>query len=416
MTIRATIWLACIPLFILLAVMNGALLLSQSRSALIAGLDQRALAAAVSGAEYLAAMPDAQQFLGAPLRRAALQRALGHVADLDRYDLVDHDGRAISLLPPERLNVNASLPSWKGEAAPSYAKILPLARDAAGRRVVTAVAPAGAHGFVAARFDAEPLFARTEELRRWMMWGVGLAAIIGLLAGAYVARRIGRELAVGRATMKALDGGNSVPRAEPLSIEEAASLADALWLIEGNRRRAQIGMEQDKAGEDMRRDDAMAFAQWRETLFPPIHTMVKGASLSVQIMADSPPGCFYALCEGEKGAALVIGQCGGDDAMEALAAALAARRFLERQGLALGLQAALRLGSQAFSIERSAYHGWNAGNEAFAIHQLCLTDDESCRQADLYAQADPQMMPDQWLGGISALIHARGVFGAVRRD
>src|SRR5690606_28959775 len=68
MSIRSIILAAAIPLFILLAAVNGALLYYQSRAEMLHGLDQRALAAAVTTAEFLSEPAQPQAIVDDPQR------------------------------------------------------------------------------------------------------------------------------------------------------------------------------------------------------------------------------------------------------------------------------------------------------------------------------------------------------------
>ena len=58
MRIRSIILAAAIPLLLLLAAVNGALLYFQTKAEMRRGLDARALAVAITTAEFLSAMDD----------------------------------------------------------------------------------------------------------------------------------------------------------------------------------------------------------------------------------------------------------------------------------------------------------------------------------------------------------------------
>lgn len=409
MSIRSIILAAAVPLFILLAAVNGALFYYQSRSEMLHGLDQRALAAAVSGAEYIAEMPHPEDLLDNVQRRRSLQSALGEVADLDAYYWINVKGRAEPLAPP----VRAWTPGT-AVAAPDAPTLLPLTRDASGRRYVAAAAPAGERGYVAARLDAEPLFSRLDEMLRWILWGVLLAALVGLLTGSYVARRIQRELALARETIRALDGGEAMPHMRDLSITEAVDLASALRLVDANRQAAQTWLRQQIAREDGRRSDEDALRLLRDEAFPPVAATLAGTRLAVRIIGHAPLGSFYALCEGEAKSALVIGQCAGAGGFAALAAAMAARRLIEAQWRACGLRLAVEQAAQAFAIPHVEYLEWDANSQLPRTRLMAITDPETRRRAAIFAQADPEMAPEKILDGTAALLQAEGVFASLR--
>jgi hypothetical protein len=410
MSIRSIILAAAIPLFILLAAVNGALLYYQSRAEMLHGLDQRALAAAVTTAEFLSEPAQPQAIVDDPQRHRALAAAVGHLPGLDGLYLVGRDGKSTALATPVR--------PWASmmKGAPSAPVVLPLAQGAEGNRYVAALAPVVDGVFVAARFDAEPLFARMEALQWWIVWGVGLAVLVGLATGLHVARRIQRELAVSQATIGALEAGEAPPQADGLAIAEAAELAGALRLVDANRRSARIRMHEQVAQADRDRSDAAAFEIYRQSAFAPLSTTRAGTAIVAHIYGAAPPGCFYAVCQGHGGGALVIGECQGVDALDALAAAVAARRFLERQWRILGPDHALELARQAFAISRLDYRTWEEAAPPEITMLLAIADPETARRAAIYAQADPDMPPDMLVGGIAALLEPVGLFAALRRS
>ena len=410
MSIRSIIFAASIPLFILLAAVNGALLYFQSRAEMIRGLDQRALAAAVTGAEFLSQMERPQSIFEDPVRARSIAKSVRRLPALDGYYLVDRDGKMIALAAPVQ--------PWDPGivAAPTAPIVSASAQEPDGQRYVVALAPVASDGFVAARFDAGSLFARIDDLRRWILLGVGLAALIGLAAGWYVARRIVRELAVSRATMVALDAGETLPDTDKLSISEASDLAAALRLVDANRRASQEQSHRQLTQEDRDRTDTAAFGTWRQSIFAPVSAILAGANISVRIMGDASPGCFYAICKGGEDAALVVGECEDSGAVDALASAIAARRFLERQWRILGGEQALELARLAFTITRLDYLCWtDAATLDAASPLLSITDAETTHRARIYAEIDPDIAPDKLLDDIAALLQPAGIFGALRR-
>lgn len=407
MNIRSIILAASIPLFILLAAVNGALLYFQSRAEMMRGLDQRAIAAAVTGAEFFSQMDRPRSVVDDPVRMRAITIAMRYLPGLDGYYLVDRDGGKVELAAPVR--------PWNPVAAAGGSAAVALSQGEVGERHVVALAPVAGGGFVAARFDAEPLFARIDDLRRWIMLGVGLAALIGLAAGWYVARRIVRDLAVSRATMNALEAEGALPDAEGLSISEAADLAAALRLVDANRRAARSRLRNQVVQQDRERTDVAAFATWRQSVFPPVSATLAGAAVAARIVGAAPPGAFYVLCEGKGGAVLVVGECEGADAVDALASAIAARRFLERQWWLSGPEQAIALARSAFAVTRLDYRCWTEIAPPEAALLLLTDDAETARRAEIYARIDPDIAPDLLLDGLAALLHPAGIFGALRR-
>lgn len=409
MSIRSIILFVSIPLLILLAAVNGALLYFQGKAEMLHGLNDRALAAAITGAEFLAAGERPETIASDPLRRRAMTAAARHIDGLDGYYLIGGDAKPVALVPSA---TPWAIPAW---SAPAEPVVLPVARAANGRRHVVALAPVSPGRFVAARVDAEPVFARIDGLLHWIELGIALAALIGLAAGWYVARRITRELDASARTMRALETGASPGNDEALSIAEARDLSAALRLIDANRTAARDRLERQLRHEDAARTPSEAWRAWRQSRFAPIATTVAGSDVAVRLLGDAPPGCFFALCQGQGEAALVMGECEASTATDALALAIAARGFFERQLLVLGADAALELACPAYTIARVEHLVWGEASPPSAVRLLALADPEVAQRAQDYAAIDPAAAPSAVLDAMDGLLKPDGLFAAVRR-
>lgn len=409
MSIRSIILFVSIPLLILLAAVNGALLYFQGKAEMLHGLNDRALAAAITGAEFLAAGERPETIASDPLRRRAMTAAARHIDGLDGHYLIGGDAKPVALVPAA---TPWAIPAW---TAPTEPLVLPVARAADGRRHVVALAPVSPGRFVAARVDAEPVFARIDRLLRWIELGIALAAVVGLAAGWYVARRITRELETSARAMRALEAGAAPGNDEALSIAEAKDLSAALRLIDANRTAAGDRLERQLRHEDAARTPSEAWRAWRQSRFAPIATTAAGSAVAVRLFGDAPPGCFFALCQGDGEATLIVGECEAKNAAYALALALAARGFFERQLFAQGADAALELGRAAYSITRIEHLAWSEGNPPSNAHLLTLAEPEIAQRAQDYAAIDPAAEPSAMLDAMDILLEPDGLFAAVRR-
>jgi hypothetical protein len=404
MRIRSIILATAIPLLLLLAAVNGALLYFQTKAEMRRGLDARALAVAITTAEFLSAMDDPAESVGSAPRRAALVSAARHVEGLEGLYLVDAAGRATALVPAHR--------RWTPPlTAPRDATEVGAITNADGNRHVVARARIASGGFVAARIDAEPLFTRLDELLRWIVAGVAAAGVLGLAAGWHVARRIQRELAVSRQLMTALDTGGPTPDTTALTIIEASDLAAALRLLDANRRTTLSAIDARQTREDRDRTDIAAFATWRAAAFPSLDTAVAGGRVAARLCGDAAPGCFFALCTNEDRAALIVGECNGDDAREALARSVAARDFLERHWLEGTPDEALAAAREAFATLRLHHLAWSERNPPTAPRLLAIIDEATA--AESYVRMAPDAPPATTVERIDALLKLDGVLAVV---
>jgi len=409
MSIRSIILFVSIPLLILLAAVNGALLYFQGKAEMLSGLNDRALAAAITGAEFLSAGEQPDAIARDPLRQRAIAAAARHIDGLDGYYLIGGDAKPIALVP--------SVTPWTIPAptAATEPAILPITRAADGRHHVVALAPVSPGRFVAARVDAEPVFARIDRLLHWIELGIALAAVVGLAAGWYVARRITRELDASARVIRALETGEVPGNGEALSIAEAEDLSAALRLIDANRHAARDRLERQLRYEDAARTPSNARAAWQQSHFAPIAATVAGCDIAVRLLGDAPPGCFFALCLSEGKAALVIGECEAATASDALAQAVAARGFFERQLFAEGADAALTLARAAYAITRIEHLSWDEDGPPPDLRLLAFAGPEMALRAQAYAAIDPAAEPSAILDAIAVLLEPDGLFAVLRR-
>jgi len=406
MSIRSIILAAATPLLVLLAAINGALLYHQSEAEMQRGLGERALAASIVAAEFLSSVDDPASIVHSAPRRAALASAAGHVEGLEGFYLVKSDGGAVALAPSKR--------DWNPVAGPPprRAEVSPITSDG-GSRYVVARAPVAGGGFVAVRVNADPLFAALRDLLRWIIAGVIAAGGVGAVAGWHVARRIERELSASRRVIAALDADGPLPDTSELAIAEAADLAAALRLLDVNRKTELAALDLRLAREDEQRNEDAALATCRAALFAPVDAEVAGRRVAARMLGDAAPGCFFALCRGEGGAALVVGECAGVDVRDALSLAVSARRFLETQWAELGEREALRIVQEAFGAARIAHLAWTEADRVTGLYLLAVGDPATVTGAEKYLRADTGACPATRLDGIAALFEPDGVFAIV---
>ncbi len=408
MSIRATITLFTVPLFLLIALVNGALLYFQEEAEISQALDDQAEAAAVTAAQFAARIDRPLQVLAQPKRRQAMANAVAHLPDVEALYLVAAGSPPLALVPASQaLDVTVY-------RRPNRIEVRPVS-GAPRQRHVVALAPAGPGAFVVARIDAEPLMNTIANIRRIALAIVLVAGLIALALAWYVARRITRELQVSAATIAAREAGGSVAApVQPLTIREARDLADAVRLMTSNNDAAARRDRLVLARNDQVRTMASAFAAWRQTEFSARTAVVAGRSVALRMMGAAPIGSFFALCQGDGQAMIVIGRCGASAAGDALADALAARRFLEAQMFAIPAEECLALARTAFGIADLRTVAWSVGQDApVADSLIALTDDASAHAATAYAQRNPDASPDELLDGIAVLASPDGVFAVL---
>jgi hypothetical protein len=407
MTIRRTFLLLVAPLFLLLAGINGALLFVWERGEAARGLDGQAIAAAVTTAAFAAGSDDLARTLSDPRRDAALRAAAANIRGLDGLYVVTGDSG------PVRIAGRADAANPGRLTPPTRPVALPITVSPAGRHLATALAPASGGRYVIAQIDAEPLFAQVAGLVRLVTALMAAAAVVGFGLAWWVASRIARELAR-NATMIAAIRADADAAAEDetdLTIRETRDLAHAVRLMKTgvDGRLARGGRE--LAMRDRRRDEAASVADFHETAFPPLAVEAAGAAVAVRMLGDAPAGSFYALSQAGGRGGLVLGECEGVTPAEALAQALAARRFFERRLLDGPAAERVAQGQAAFGLKRVAWVDWGAAAPATS---LTLLDGDNGEKAQAYARRSGGLAASAVADDLAALLAANGVAAVLK--
>lgn len=407
MTVRRVFLLLVVPLFLLLAGVNGALLFVWERAEAERSLENQAIAAAVSVAAFADSVDDLALSLADPQRAAALGAAAARVEGLHALYVLRADG-SVRRLAGEAAAVDAVRPR-----APRSPVALPVEVDRTGRRLVTALAPAAGGRVVVAQIDAEPLVVRLAELRRTIAWLVVGSGVIGFVLAWLVARRIARELA--RTHAMTADPGLEAAAGEAggFRIRETRDLALAVRLMRASVAGRMARGRHELARRDQARDEAAAVAAHRETALPPLATTAAGVEVAARMLGTALPGSFHALCVKDGCAALVLGECEGPTPSAALARALAARRYCEARLLEGAPEERLDEATRAFAIGRLAWAAWSQGAPQ-EPGVLALLDSDAGERAAAYGRRAERLAPDAVLDDLQALLDANGVVAALR--
>lgn len=403
MTVRRTFLLLVVPLFLALAAVNGALLYAWEKAEAERGLEAQALAAAVTTAAFAAGDDDLAMALADPRRAAALAEAARRIPGLLGLYVVAADGTETPIAG------RTAGPAKHHIGMPRSAAVLPVRTDAAGRHVAIAVAPAAGR-YVIAEIDAEPLFAQLAGLKQVIAAVVAAAGAIGLALALWVAGRIRRELAVNSALIAS---EAATPQAEALSIRETKDLANAVRLMRTSVSGRLSRSARELALNDRRRDEAGAVAAYRSEALPPIAAVAAGVSVAARPLGAAPPGAFHALAVADGRAVLVLGEAAGDGPADALAQALAARRFFERSALDGDPAERVEQGRRAFDLRRIAWAAWRDG-DVDVPPVLALLDGDNDARAAAYARRAEGLGPAAVLDDLAALLAADGVAAALK--
>lgn len=409
MSIRRTIILLTVPLFLLLALVNGALLYFQEKAEMSQALSDQALAAAVSTAEFVSSMENPGAELAEPLRARTLQAAADRITGLDGLYL------ALPGTPPRPL-VKAAQP-WvlQGLERPAKARALPLDADSAKPRHVVALAPVAGGGFVAARIDAEPMFAQMSAIRHAVALIVLVAGLTAAALSWFVARRITRELERSRQAIAAIAAGEPLPGDQGLTIREARDLADAVRLMESSSKAATERSRRVTLHKDRERTVDTAIAASRGDRFAPVSCTLAGARVAARICGEAAPGSFFALCENGNRGAIVLGRCAGASPQQAFAQALAARDFIEANLFALPEGDCLAAATAAHGLEETRILAWTAAEAPGEARLVILVDARMAENAATYVERNRDAAPAEVLDGIELLLAPTGVLAAVSR-
>lgn len=406
MSIRRTFLLLVVPLFLLLAGVNAALVYFWDRAEAERGLERQAIAAAVT----VAAFADTHELgaaLADPVRDAALKDAAGKVTGLTALYLVDPDGRLWQLVgnPPPGGRVPF--------AKPAKPMALPIELDTHGHHRVTGLAPAAGGRFVVARIDAEPVFVRMDNLVRLLAALVAGAGVVGLVLALWIARRIVRELAGSSAMIEAIRTDAPATDIEGFRIRETRDLALAVRLMRTSVQGRLARGRHELARRDRERDEAASAAAVHETAFPALATEAAGAAVAIRRLGRPPVGSFYALAGDGDRAGLVLGVCAGETPADALAQALAARRFLEAHLLDGAPEDRLAEARAAFGADRLAWTTWTAAAKPPAT-ALTLLPTEDAARAEAYVARARGVAPPEAADDLTALLGGDGLLAVVR--
>ncbi|SKB46932.1 hypothetical protein [Sphingopyxis flava] len=403
MTIRAAITVLAIPLFLGILIINGLLLHNQDRAEMERALLDQALTTAVTVAQFVREMDAPATQLAVPVRAKALRAALGHVTDLDGLYLVQPDR---SLVP-----LRASSVGWDAAslAVPGKAYSVPSGSRRRGDRWVTALAPAGKGRFVAARFNAEPIDAHMDGIRRDIaLIAVGLA-LFALLLASVVARRIAREIDDNR---RGLEQGYDV-RAADMSIREARDLADAARLMRTSRRAAEDRRTAAIARSEGAGDRDDAIRKSRSMLFPPIRLANESREIAMRMCGDVTAGSFFAHAGDADDGLVVIGCCRACGDVAALAAAYDVRRLIEGCHDADAATSMLERLALLYRFDALVHLRWRAAAPQEGERLLVLADAETEAKIREWCAISAGLAPAAILANIEVLLAPDAIIALV---
>lgn len=412
MTIRSTIVLLTLPLFLGLALVNGALLYFQDRAELRQALNDQAQVTAVTVAEFIREMDDPRSELTKPVRRKALEAALRHIRGID----------GLYLLAPGKppFPLKASATGWNPAALPPAALPMPSKPSSfasgsgeTGDRWVIAVAPAGSGRFVASRFSAEPLHEHMDAIRRDVLLIIVLLGLLATGLGLFVARRITRELEANRRELTRGGGEPPSPGTADLLIREAQDLADALRLMEASRQAADTRRQLVSARKQRLRDPQQAIAETQAALFAPYMVRRGQYEIAMRFCGKVEPGTFFAHALTETGGTAVIGRCRAGSPADALAAAADARRLIECCASTAELDRTIRRLRALHDVEALERCDWTQDDGPGAPCLLALAGEPDLARIRSYCRSSPGIAPEGLLAGVAVMLEPDGVLAAI---
>ena len=411
MKTRLIIILFSVPLFIALALMNGALLYFQERSEAESALNELALSAAVTAAEFTASTQAAERIFDDPSRLGSITAAARHIKDLDGFYFIDENGEATALSPA------ANQWSLDGLSRPSEPTAISAITGAGADPYIVALAPAGPASFVAVRLDAAPMLARLDTMRQDILLISCLAGIIGALLAWQVAHRIVGDLHQNQRAIAALDAGEDITAGKGFRIREASDLADAVRLMNASQCAAAKRLDLENLRRDRGRSPENSAAIYSQSILKPLSMHAAGAQIAIRLMGDASPGSFFIVCANTDKAVIVAGECAAKLPADALALALAARRFLESHLLDGDVDKQLALAKAAYGVTALEHAEWRAKDtSAPSLGLLALTDADTRRGAECFSATDPGATPVEVLDGIEALLKPTGVFAVIKTN
>ena len=390
MSVRIILVLLALPLFLLLVAVNSALLYREESRDMEAGLRGEAIAAAVTVAEFVRESSDPFADLVQPHRLAALHASTGNSPGLKALYLVEPGRAPLSLL-------DRPVASPRIVAAPARPEIVGPWQDKAGRPLISAIAPAGRGAMVIADIDAEPLARMTFQLKRLSIALVGGSAVLAILLGLVVGRRVSREFRRTHAIIAAQEGGDRDDDA--LSILEVRDLADAIRLIDRS-----VADDLARLGDKRLIDPGSGITTLRARHFPDVTERHAGVTLAIRTLPGAAPGSFHVHSRCENGFLIALGEIDGDPA-QAFAAAIALRDFVAA-GPAEQFEHRLTLASRAFGVTH-AIDLISARDGVFALND---TD----RGMPDYAARNPGLDPEALTADLALLFPDAGIIAAMK--
>lgn len=388
MRVKAIIIAFTVPLFMLLACVNGALLYVQDKAEMTRALDAQATAAAVTTAQFLSARPDAKML--SPEQADRLSRAAAHIDGLERMVLVRDTAPDVTLL---------------GSRSPANSKY-----------IVTATAPVGSaadpRGTISAQIDSTPMYERLSALRYNIILLVIGAGLIGAILGWFLGHRISRELNHVTALIDSFFDGEVEQDQKKLTIRETIDLSNAVQLMGTSMRAAMSRQDRQMAYAEVNRDEYSSVQSYRKSCFPPVKKEACGTAIAIRMLGDTAAGCFYAIAQNEQEAAVIIGECGGDKPALALANALAAQEYFERNILNGSADRIIEAGARAYSVTGINWMKWDKASPASSQIMALFTDEDSER-AYAYHALNPELEPDILIDDLAVLLKPSGVIAVL---
>lgn len=391
MSVRLIIMLLAPPLFLLMAAINSLLLYNEETKAMEMGLRGQALAAAVTVAEFARASPDPFADLATPARMAAMNRATSEIVGLEALYLTSSDGRLLNFIAKPAI-------VRPGLTRPAKAKAIGGWVDPAGDPLIVAVAPAGPGHMVVADIDAKPLADRAFHLKRLSIALIMGSALLAVLLGLVVARRVSGEFRRTRAIIAAHGDGAA---GGSLGIREVRDLADAVELIEKSATSERDRLSRPRAADD----PALGIVAVQAAHFPDIAEDHQGLRLAIRLLPGAPPGSFHLHKAVEDGVMVAIGEVDGEPA-QALAGAVALRTYVLAGG-ADAFEARMATARRVFGVKTDV-----VAKLASARATLLALRQEHAPAFAAYAERNPGLDTDALAADLAILYPDAGIIVA----
>ena len=320
MKLSRFIFLALLPIFLLLGLANAYLLVASTAKELAASLDEQAAAAVTAAAEYFASDAGLTERAASGQAQAALRIAAPQMARLASLYVVAPSGKTITLL-------GAAPASDMG--VPKPLGFLVKLRERNGAFFVTARRQLPDRRIVGVELHAEAAvraqYRLFLEAALILLASCLIAGVLTKLLSAWLSRDVERIRAFTEDGGVAHDGGE-------FTFKETREAADAVQLLKQNLDAEAGNVRYGIASRERARTlDAAIGAAHRER-FPGEARTIHGVSFSVGPLAGSSADCFYAIIDGRKLGGVLLGRMAAPSAMEALAHAVQARASLEAAG------------------------------------------------------------------------------------